>query len=80
MTTLSLKNFVNIPVQEMKMKKLTLSKTNTKIAGVCGGLGEYFGVDATIIRILWILGTLISLGTGILAYLVCWALIPNAEN
>lgn len=49
------------------MKKLTLSNQNTKIAGVCGGIGEYFNIDATIVRIFWILGTLISFGTGFLA-------------
>lgn len=53
------------------MKKLTLSSENTKIAGVCGGIGEYFGIDATVVRILWILGTLLSFGTGLLAYLIC---------
>ncbi len=62
------------------MKRLTLSSENTKIAGVCGGIGEYFGIDATIVRILWILGTLLSFGTGLLAYLICWVLIPNAGN
>lgn len=62
------------------MKRLTLSSENIKIAGVCGGIGEYFGIDATVVRILWILGTLLSFGTGLLAYLICWMLIPNAGN
>lgn len=61
------------------MKRLTLSSENAKIAGVCGGIGEYFGIDPAIVRILWILGTLVSLGTGILAYFICWLLIPNAD-
>ena len=61
------------------MKRLTLSSENAKIAGVCGGIGEYFGIDPTIVRILWILGTLVSLGTGIFAYFICWLLIPNAD-
>lgn len=62
------------------MKKLTLSTQNKKIAGVCGGIGEYLNIDATIIRILWILGTLLSFGTGLLAYVICWMLIPNSDN
>lgn len=62
------------------MKKLTLSTQNKKIVGVCGGIGEYLNIDATIIRILWILGTLLSFGTGLLAYVICWILIPNSDN
>ena len=61
------------------MKKLTLSENNKKIAGVCGGIGEYFNIDPTIIRILWIAGIFLSLGTGVLAYLLCWFLIPNPD-
>ncbi|MDD7299767.1 MULTISPECIES: PspC domain-containing protein [Fibrobacter] len=61
------------------MKKLTLSENNKKIAGVCGGIGEYFNIDPTIVRILWIAGIFLSLGTGVLAYLLCWFLIPNPD-
>lgn len=59
------------------MKKLTLSESNKKIVGVCGGIAEYFGIDATIVRIGWILATLISFGTALFAYLICWAVMPN---
>ena len=59
------------------MKKLTLSESNKKIVGVCGGIAEYFGIDATIVRIGWILATLISFGTALLAYLICWTVMPN---
>ena len=52
---------------------------NKKIAGVCGGIGEYFNIDPTIVRILWIAGIFLSLGTGVLAYLLCWFLIPNPD-
>ena len=61
------------------MKKLTLSENNKKIAGICGGIGEYFNIDPTIVRILWIAGIFLSLGTGVLAYLLCWFLIPNPD-
>jgi phage shock protein PspC (stress-responsive transcriptional regulator) len=57
-------------------KKLYKSNTNKVIAGVCGGLAEYFDFDASIIRILWALSVLL-LGTGILVYIVCALVIPN---
>ena len=61
------------------MKKLTLSENHQKIAGVCGGIAEYFNIDPTIVRILWIAGIFLALGTGVLAYLLCWFLIPNPD-
>jgi phage shock protein C len=57
-------------------KKLYKSNSNKMIAGVCGGLAEYFNIDASIIRILWALSVLL-LGTGILVYIVCALVIPN---
>ncbi|MDF2597001.1 MAG: hypothetical protein K0R69_3342 [Clostridia bacterium] len=57
-------------------KKLYKSTSNKMIAGVCGGLAEYFEFDASIIRILWALSVLL-LGTGILVYIVCALVIPN---
>lgn len=59
------------------MKKLYLSNTDRKIGGVCGGFGEYFEMDSTIFRILFILFTILSLGLGIIGYLVVWAVIPR---
>ncbi len=50
-----------------KVKRLYRSRTNRKIAGVCGGLAEYFNVDATIMRLLFILVVLFSVGFGIIA-------------
>ena len=59
------------------MKKLTLSESNKKIVGVCGGIAEYSGIDAPIVGIGCILATLTSSGTALLAYLICWAVMPN---
>jgi phage shock protein C len=56
-------------------KKLYRSKKDVWIAGVCGGLGEYLGVDTMTIRILWLIFTVLG-GSGILIYLLCWLLIP----
>ena len=59
------------------MKRLYLSDTNKKIGGVCGGLGEYFEVDPTLVRVIFILIALLSLGLGVLAYLLMWMVIPR---
>ena len=48
-------------------KKLYKSNTNKMICGVCGGLGEFFGIDPTIIRLIWAILALLG-GTGIVAY------------
>jgi len=60
------------------MKPLRLSKKNKKIAGVCGAFAESFGLDATLVRIAWAC-LVIFAGTGFLAYIICWLVIPNEE-
>ena len=63
-------------------KKLTRSVDDRWVAGVCGGLGEYFGVDATIIRVIFVLATLF-LGVvvgGMILYAILWVLIPEAGS
>ncbi len=62
------------------MKKLYLSAKDKKIAGVCGGMGEYFEVDSTIIRVLFIIVTLLSFGLGVVGYVLMWAVIPRKAN
>ena len=59
----------------MEPKKLYRSNTNSMIAGVCGGLGEYLGIDPTLIRLIWAL--LGCTGTGIVAYLIAAVIIPQ---
>lgn len=56
-------------------KKLTLSD-NKMIFGVCAGIGEYLNVDPTVIRIVWVIFTLVSFGAGIILYLICRFIIP----
>ncbi|MBI5226879.1 PspC domain-containing protein [Candidatus Micrarchaeota archaeon] len=58
-------------------KKLYLSSRDKKIAGVCGGIAEYLDVDPTVVRLGWIIFTLLSMGIGILAYILAWAVIPK---
>jgi len=55
-------------------KKLRLDKANGKLAGVCAGLANYFGMDPLVMRLIFVAGTLIGFGSFILIYLVIWLL------
>ena len=57
-------------------KKLYRSVSDKKLAGVCGGIAEYFGLDATLIRVGWAIVSLFA-GAGVLAYIVCAIIIPQ---
>lgn len=59
------------------VKRLARSSTDKKIAGVCGGLAEYFDLDSTLVRVLWLLLVFFG-GTGLLAYLILWIALPVA--
>jgi phage shock protein PspC (stress-responsive transcriptional regulator) len=60
-------------------KRLYRSLDNRKIAGVCGGLADYFDIDATMVRLAWVIFTLAG-GAGILAYIIAWILIPDQQK
>ena len=60
------------------MKTLTRSK-DKKIAGVCGGLAEYFGLDATAVRVAWVVFCCFA-GTGILADIIAAIIMPEAKE
>ena len=60
----------------MNGKKLYKSATDKKIAGVCGGIAEYFNVDATLIRLAWVLFGLLG-GSGLLAYIIAAIIMPE---
>lgn len=57
-------------------KKLYKSRTNKTISGVCGGLAEYFDIDVTIVRLIWVAFILMG-GSGILAYIIAALVIPE---
>lgn len=59
-------------------KKLYKSRDRI-LAGVCGGIAEYFGVDPTLIRVIWAV-LICCFGTGILAYIICMLIIPEMPN
>ena len=63
----------------MSDKKLFRSESDKKIAGVCGGLAEYIGVDVTIIRLIWALVAVFG-GTGLVAYLIAALIIPTESE
>ena len=58
-------------------KRLMRSSTDRKIAGVCSGLADYFDLDPTIVRVLWFLAVFFA-GTGGLAYIILWIVLPVA--
>lgn len=63
------------------MKKLKRSNKEKMIAGVCGGIAEYFEMDPTIVRILYVVVSIISVAfPGILVYLILWIVIPQSED
>jgi len=59
------------------MKHLYRSKTDRILGGVCAGLGEHLDVDPTVIRLIWAVVTVLSIGTGILVYILAWIIIPE---
>lgn len=61
------------------VKKLHRSQDQKMLGGVCGGLGEYFNIDPTIVRIIFIAFALIA-GGGLLLYLILWLLIPQEAS
>jgi len=58
------------------VRRLTLSATDKKIAGVCGGIAEYFNIDPTLVRVITVIFALLF-GGGILAYLLAWVIMPK---
>ncbi len=60
-------------------KRLYKSNVDKKLDGVCAGIGEYFNVDPTVIRLLWVLATLFA-GAGVLAYIVAAIVMPRNPN
>lgn len=61
------------------MKKLTLSQTDKKICGVCGGLAAYFEIDSTIVRLIWVIASIFTaIIIGVLIYFLCALIIPKS--
>lgn len=60
--------------------RLYRSRSNRKIAGVCGGLAEYFSIDPVLMRVVWIILLFATAGTMIAIYLLCWVIIPEESR
>ena len=60
-------------------KRLYKIEEGKKLCGVCGGIAEYFDVDPTLIRLLWLI-LVLCVGTGILAYIVAALIMPNKSE
>ena len=58
------------------MKKLYRSVSDRKLCGVCGGVGEYLGIDSTVVRVVWVIASFFGT-VGIWVYLACALIIPE---
>jgi phage shock protein C len=66
---------LTVPVSPVS-KKLTRSRRDSKIAGVCGGFAEYLEMDVTLVRIVWLMLAFFG-GWGILGYIIAWIVMPQ---
>ena len=57
-------------------KRLYKSSTDKKVCGVCGGIADYFDVDPTVIRLIWVIFTLVG-GSGLIAYIIAAIIMPD---
>lgn len=66
-------------IRPEKIRRLYRSGKDKILGGVCGGIGEYFGVDPVLVRLLWVVASF-GFGSGILAYIIAWIIIPRNPN
>jgi phage shock protein C len=59
-------------------RRLVRSQHDRWLSGVCGGIAEYAGVDANLVRLVVVLGTILGFGSLLVAYVVAWLLMPTA--
>jgi phage shock protein C len=69
---------VSVPVG----RRLTRSTTDKRIAGVCGGMAEYFAVDSTVVRLVWVILSILGGAVigGVIAYVLAWLIIPRSQS
>ena len=64
----------------MTIRRLTRSRTEGKVAGVCAGIAEYFGWEVTLFRVVFVVVSILSVAfPGILVYLVLWVVMPRPD-
>lgn len=64
----------------METKKLYRSRTDRMIAGVCGGLGKYLGIDPTLVRLVFALLVLFGVGSGLVLYIILMVIVPEEPD
>ena len=71
----------DVPTPSPVNRYLTRSAANCNIAGVCGGLGEYLGVDPTFVRVLWVVLSIVPgfIVGGVVAYVIAWMIMPRPQ-
>lgn len=62
------------------MTKRLYKSENKMLCGVCSGIAEYFNLDPTIIRLIWVIIGIASVGVGLVAYIICAIIIPNRPS
>lgn len=65
------------PAAATAPRRLTRNNQNAMVGGVCSGVADYFGLDATLVRVLTVLGVVFGLGSVAVAYIVAWVLLPK---
>jgi phage shock protein C len=66
-----------IPTQQRRLVRPPKGSLERKIAGVCAGFAEYFDIDVTIVRVVWLIAAIFG-GGGVLAYIIAWIVMPEA--
>ncbi len=61
----------------MEQKKLCRSVSNRMVCGVCGGIGSYFNIDPTLVRLIWVIASFVGVGSGLLVYIIAAVIIPE---
>ncbi|MBR1369232.1 hypothetical protein RJ53_06875 [Methanocalculus chunghsingensis] len=61
-------------------ERLTRSKSDQLLGGVCGGIAEYFGWDPSLVRLGWVIGTLVTSGGGIIVYILALLIMPSGDE
>ena len=70
---------INKSINSMNTNKGIYRSRDRKIAGVCGGIAKYFDWDVTLVRLVYALATITTAFSGVLVYLVAWAVVPSEE-
>jgi len=58
-------------------ERLVRPRADRKVAGVCAGVSEYFDIDVTLVRIVWLILALVPPTPGLIAYIICWIVMPE---